>query len=295
MTVNLAELLPQIVTLADEAGAVIMDHYRGDIEVKTKADASPVTAADEASEAVILEGLARLTQAIPVVAEEKVAAGDIPDLDAGPFWLVDPLDGTKEFIRRNGEFTVNIALIGSEGPILGVVLAPARERAWWGAKDLGASVRDADGKVTPIQVRPAPAEGLTAMVSRSHSDADTEAFLDTADVIERISAGSSLKFCLVAEGRADLYPRFGPTMEWDVAAGHAVLLAAGGQVTTLDGEPLPLSKAGFSQHRLHRESGMTSLWMGPFSRSLIEQSHALLQGGRLATQALEVAKALPVS
>ena len=117
MTVNLAELLPQIVTLADEAGAVIMDHYRRKIGVKTKADASPVTAADEASEAVILEGLASLAPAIPVVAEEKVAAGDIPDLDAGPFWLVDPLDGTTEFISKIGEFTVNMALIGSEGPV----------------------------------------------------------------------------------------------------------------------------------------------------------------------------------
>lgn len=245
MTVNLAELLPQIVALADKAGAVIMDHYRRDFGVKTKADASPVTAADEASEAVILEGLARLTPGLPVVAEEKVAAGNIPDLDAGPFWLVDPLDGTKEFISKNGEFTVNIALVSSEGPILGVVLAPARERAWWGAKDLGANVRDADGKVAPIKVRPTPAGGLTAVVSRSHSDADTEAFLDKTGVVERISAGSSLKFCLVAEGKADLYPRFGPTMEWDVAAGHAVLLAAGGRVTMLDGGPFLYRKPDF--------------------------------------------------
>ena len=245
MTINPADLLPEIVALADQAGAVIMDHYRGDIEVKTKADASPVTAADEAGEAVILEGLAKLAPSIPVVAEEKVAAGDIPDLDAGPFWLVDPLDGTKEFISKNGEFTVNIALIGSDGPILGVVLAPAREKAWWGQQGAGAYMRDPNGQVTPIQVRPAPAGGLTAVASRSHSDAETEAFLDKAGVIERLSAGSSLKFCLVAEGKADLYPRFGPTMEWDVAAGHAVLLAAGGHVTTLDGAPFIYRKADF--------------------------------------------------
>jgi 3'(2'), 5'-bisphosphate nucleotidase len=239
------DLLPEIVALADRAGAVIMDHYRGDILVRTKADASPVTAADEAGEAVILEGLARLAPAIPVVAEEKVAAGDVPDLDAGPFWLVDPLDGTKEFISKNGEFTVNIALIDSSGPLLGVVVAPARDKAWWGCRGHGAYVRAADGRATPIQVRPAPARGLTAVASRSHSDAETEKFLDDAGVTERISAGSSLKFCLVAEGRADLYPRFGPTMEWDVAAGHAVLLAAGGHVTTLEGAPFLYRKPDF--------------------------------------------------
>lgn len=245
MTLDLAALLPEIVTLADQAGAVIMDHYRGDIEVKTKADASPVTAADEAGEAVILAGLAKLAPTIPVVAEEKAAAGDIPDLDAGPFWLVDPLDGTKEFISKNGEFTVNIALIGKDGPLLGVVLAPAREKAWWGCRGHGAHMRNANGPATPIQVRPAPAGGLTGVASRSHSDADTDAFLDKAGVTERISAGSSLKFCLVAEGKADLYPRFGPTMEWDVAAGHAVLLAAGGHVTTLDGAPFVYRKPDF--------------------------------------------------
>jgi 3'(2'), 5'-bisphosphate nucleotidase len=245
MNSNLSDLLPDIVALADRAGAVIMEHYRGEVEVKTKADASPVTAADEAGEAVILEGLATLTPAIPVVAEEKVAAGDIPDLDAGPFWLVDPLDGTKEFISKNGEFTVNIALIGNEGPVLGVVLAPARERAWWGLLGAGAYVRDADGQATPIQVRTAPARGLTAVASRSHSDAATEAFLDKVGATERMSAGSSLKFCLVAEGKADIYPRFGPTMEWDVAAGHAVLVAAGGHVTTLDGAPFVYRKPDF--------------------------------------------------
>jgi len=245
MSLDLKELLPEIVALADRAGAVIMDHYRGDIEVKTKADASPVTAADEAGEAVILEGLAKLAPSIPVVAEEKVAAGDIPDLDAGPFWLVDPLDGTKEFISKNGEFTVNIALIGSEGPIMGVVLAPAREKAWWGRQGAGAHMRDPEGQINSIKVRPAPAGGLTAVASRSHSDAETEKFLDEVGATERMSAGSSLKFCLVAEGRADIYPRFGPTMEWDVAAGHAVLLAAGGHVTTLDGDPFLYRKPDF--------------------------------------------------
>ncbi|MGI9437083.1 MAG: 3'(2'),5'-bisphosphate nucleotidase CysQ, partial [Geminicoccaceae bacterium] len=195
--------------------------------------------------AVILEGLARLAPGIPVVAEEKVAAGDIPEIGDGRFWLVDPLDGTKEFISKNGEFTVNIALVDNEGPVLGVVLAPARERAWWGLRGRGAHMRDASGEISAISVRPAPAQGLTAVASRSHADAATEDFLDKIGATERISAGSSLKFCLVAEGKADIYPRFGPTMEWDVAAGHAVLLAAGGHVTTLDGAVFSYRKPAF--------------------------------------------------
>ncbi len=239
------DLLAEIVALADRAGAVIMEHYCGEIDVKTKSDASPVTAADEAGEAVILEGLSKLAPEIPVVAEEKVAAGDVPEVGDGRFWLVDPLDGTKEFISKNGEFTVNIALIDAEGPQMGVVLAPARNKAWWGWRGHGAHMRDEGGNVKKIQVRPTPAEGLTAVASRSHSDEATEKFLDEVGASERISAGSSLKFCLVAEGRADIYPRFGPTMEWDVAAGHAVLLAAGGHVTTLDGAPFLYRKPDF--------------------------------------------------
>jgi 3'(2'), 5'-bisphosphate nucleotidase len=242
---DLDRLLPEIVTLADRAGAVILEHYHGDVAVRAKADASPVTAADEAAEAVILAHLANLTPAIPVVAEETVAAGHVPEIDDGPFWLVDPLDGTKEFLSRNGEFTVNIALIEGREPILGAVLAPARAEAWWGARGKGATARDADGGTRAISVRKAPARGLVAVASRSHRDAETEAFLDQAGVGKCISAGSSLKFCLVAEGKADLYPRFGRTMEWDVAAGHAVLAAAGGRVTTRDGAPFLYRKPGF--------------------------------------------------
>lgn len=251
------DLLPEIVALADQAGAVIMEHYRGEIEVKTKADASPVTVADEAGEAVILEGLARLAPDIPVVAEEKVAAGDIPELDDGPFWLVDPLDGTKEFISKNGEFTVNIALIDQDGPLMGVVLAPAREKSWWGWRGHGAHMRSPDGSAKKIQVRPTPpsGSGLTAVASRSHSDEATERYLDEVGATDRLSAGSSLKFCLVAEGKADIYPRFGPTMEWDVAAGHAVLLAAGGRVTTLEGQPFLYRKIDFRNTGFIARSG----------------------------------------
>jgi 3'(2'), 5'-bisphosphate nucleotidase len=240
-----ARLLPEIVKLAEQAAAVILDHYRDDAAVRLKADASPVTAADEAAEAVILAGLASLTPSIPVVAEETVAAGRIPDIGGGPFWLVDPLDGTKEFISRNGEFTVNIALIEGREPALGVVLAPALGKVWLGARGHGAMVLDGeDAAPRRIAVRPKPARPV-AVASRSHSDPQTEAFLDEAGVAERISAGSSLKFCLVAEGKADLYPRFGRTMEWDTAAGHAVLSAAGGRVTTRDGAPFLYRKPGF--------------------------------------------------
>jgi 3'(2'), 5'-bisphosphate nucleotidase len=238
-------LLPEIVALADRAGAVILEHYQGDVAVRAKADASPVTAADEAAEAVILARLAELTPEVPVVAEERVAAGHVPDVDAGVFWLVDPLDGTKEFVNRKGEFTVNIALIEGREPILGVVLAPALRQAWWGARGKGAKARDAAGHTHKIAARKAPAGGLVAIASRSHRDADTQAFLDQAGITECISAGSSLKFCLVAEGKADLYPRFGRTMEWDTAAGHAVLSAAGGRVTTRDGAPFLYRKPGF--------------------------------------------------
>ena len=239
-----AHLLPEIVALAERAGAVILEHYRNGAEVRTKADASPVTIADEAAEAVILAGLAKLTPETLVVAEETVAGGHVPELDERPFWLVDPLDGTKEFISRNGEFTVNIALIEGREPVLGVVLAPALGKVWWGARGRGSMTRNG-GAARIIAARARPATGAVAVASRSHSDAATEAFLDREGVAERISAGSSLKFCLVAEGRADLYPRFGPTMEWDTAAGHAVLSAAGGRVTTMDGEPFLYRKPAF--------------------------------------------------
>jgi len=237
-------LLPEIVTLAERAGAVILEHYREGVAVRAKADASPVTVADEAAEAVILAGLAELTPEIPVVAEETVAGGHVPELDEQPFWLVDPLDGTKEFLSRNGEFTVNIALIEGPEPVLGVVLAPALGQVWWGAQGHGAMTRNG-GAAHVIAVRRWPAAGGVAVASRSHSDAETEAFLDREGVAERISAGSSLKFCLVAEGKADIYPRFGPTMEWDTAAGHAVLAAAGGRVTTRNGEAFLYRKPGF--------------------------------------------------
>ncbi len=245
-----ADLLDQLATLARQAGAVVMDVYATDFAVHGKGDASPVTDADQRAEAVILAGLAALAPGIPVVAEESVAAGRVPDVSAGRFWLVDPLDGTREFVSRNGEFTVNIALIDQGVPVLGVVLAPAvggaTGRLFAGAAGLGAWVDDAQGR-RPMHCRAAPAEGLTVLASRSHGDAAAlDAFLAGRRVARLANAGSSLKLCLLAEGAADLYPRHGRTMEWDIAAGHAVLAAAGGQVWLIDGSaPLAYGKPGF--------------------------------------------------
>jgi 3'(2'), 5'-bisphosphate nucleotidase len=238
-------LLPKVVAIAERAGALVMEHYAGGTTaVSTKADSSPVTAADEAGEAAILAALRELTPNVPIVAEEAVARGELPEVGDGPFWLVDPLDGTKEFISRNGEFTVNIGLVEDRRPILGVVLAPAKGLAWWGAAGQGACRREG-GAVSGIRARPRPGQGAVAVASRSHRDAETDAWLMGQGIEDTVSAGSSLKFCLVAEGRADVYPRFGPTMEWDTAAGDAVLRAAGGRVLTTAGEPFLYVKPGF--------------------------------------------------
>ena len=247
---NSAEMLEHLACLARQAGAVVMAVYATDFSVRGKGDASPVTEADERAEAVILAGLAQLAPGIPVVAEESVAAGSIPDVSGGRFWLVDPLDGTKEFVSRNGEFTVNIALIDQGRPVVGVVLAPAvggpAGRLFAGAAGHGAWVEDDQGR-RAIYCRPAPAEGLTVVASRSHGDAAAlDAFLAGRRVAALTNAGSSLKLCLLAEGAADLYPRHGRTMEWDIAAGHAVLAAAGGEVWLIDGSaPLGYGKPGF--------------------------------------------------
>ncbi len=227
------------------AGDAIMKIYESDFEVRTKDDESPVTAADEAGEKIILEHLARLTPDTPVVAEESVSAGRIPDISGGRYWLVDPLDGTKEFVSRNGEFTVNIGLIEDRRPVMGVVFAPARERLFYAAGPGRAFVEEGASTARPIGVRAAAKDGLTVVASRSHRDAKTDEYLEQFKINELKSAGSSLKFCLVAAGEADLYPRLGRTMEWDTAAGHAVLRAAGGRVETLDGEEFLYGKPGF--------------------------------------------------
>jgi 3'(2'), 5'-bisphosphate nucleotidase len=227
--------------LAEAAAREIMRIYAGDLVVHDKADKSPLTEADGAAEAIILAGLRQLTPDAVIIAEEEVASGRVPTLNDRPFWLVDPLDGTKEFIKRNGEFTVNIALIEDGRPTLGIVLAPATGTLWRGAAGLGADKRVGSGAFQPITTRPAPAEGLTACGSRSHgSEDDLERWFreNKLNVTNRVPAGSSLKFCLVAEGKADIYPRFAPTCEWDTAAGQGVLEAAGGEVVTTDNRSL---------------------------------------------------------
>jgi 3'(2'), 5'-bisphosphate nucleotidase len=236
----LADLLP----LIRAAGQVVMAIYATDFEVEIKGDDSPVTAADQRAEEVIFAGLKRIAPSLPVVAEEAASEGCIPDVGAC-FWLVDPIDGTKEFVNRNGEFTVNIALIRERRPALGLVYAPAIGRLFWGAEGLGAWVEDADGRRS-IRTREVPEDGLTVVGSRWHGDdAAVDAYLGERKIVARKTVGSSLKLCLVAEGAADVYPRFGRTMEWDIAAGDAVLRAAGGEVRTMAGDDLAYAKPGF--------------------------------------------------
>ena len=240
-----------MIVAALEAGRAAHRIYQGAFEVKAKADDTPVTCADHAAEEIILRHLARHAPQLPVVAEEQAAAGTIPAVGA-EFVLVDPLDGTKEFIHRRGDFTVNIALIRAGVPALGVVYAPASGELF--AADVGAGharqakLDPADpiaAGLQPIHVRERPAAGLTAVASRSHRTPETDAYLARYAVADLVAVGSSLKFCLVASGKADLYPRLGPTMEWDTAAGHAVLSAAGGQVAGPDGQPLRYGKPQF--------------------------------------------------
>lgn len=245
------QLFEAMVAATVEAGRIVHDIYHGEFAVASKSDSSPVTEADQVAEAVILERLATAAPKIPVVAEEAVAAGHVPTV-RDEFFLVDPLDGTKEFIQRRGDFTVNIALVRGGVPVLGVVYAPAKNSLFAGDVSARSAFRS-DQKpdsmdVAPrraIQVRPVPAAGIVAVSSRSHSTPETEQYLNNYRVLDRVSVGSSLKFCLVAAGEADLYPRLGTTMEWDTAAGHAVLLAAGGGVWAPGGVPLRYGKPGF--------------------------------------------------
>ena len=238
--------LATLIAIALEGGREVMAVYGTEFAAETKADASPVTEADLRCERVILDRLAEAAPGIPVVAEEAVAAGRVPD-SSETFFLVDPLDGTKEFVKRNGDFTVNIALVEKGVPVMGVVYAPAVGQLWAGAKGEGAFRADvADhvaGRLEPIAARMAP-NALIAVGSRSHGSAETADWLSRFTVERFVSRGSSLKFCLLASGEADIYPRLGRTMEWDTAAGDAVLRAAGGLVTTLDGAPLAYDKRG---------------------------------------------------
>ncbi len=241
----IAEVFAQ---LALEAAVTVMQVYDTDCHARHKADHSPVCDADEYAEAVILAGLATQLPQLPVIAEEAAARGHKPPC-GGSFILVDPVDGTREFLSHNGEFTINIGLILGSTPCAGAVYAPALNRLWMaGEKAFSCTVSPGmalppPGERTPMHVRAHPDSGWTALASRSHADPQTDAFLAALPISERRSAGSSLKFCFIAEGTADIYPRFGNTMEWDTAAGDAILRAAGGVVLDAEGVPLRYGKA----------------------------------------------------
>ncbi len=252
--INIADV---IVALAREGGHAIMQVYATDFETRAKDDASPVTEADLAADRVIVAGLERAFPDIPIVTEERTESHDVAA--AGKrFFLVDPLDGTKEFVKRGGDFTVNIALIEEGVPVRGVVFAPAQERLFWTADDGTAWLQDGNDTPRQMHVRTPDNTALNVVASKSHRDAATDEYIARYAVADFKSAGSSLKFCLLAAGEADLYPRLGRTMEWDTAAGHAVLRAAGGIVDSCFGGNLSYGKSGFENpHFIAYSKGVT--------------------------------------
>jgi len=252
-----ATLLDDLAEAAREAGEAILEIVRRGFDVERKGDSSPVTEADRAAELIVLAALARAAPGVPVIAEEEVAAGRIP-AHGETFFLVDPLDGTKEFVRGGDDYTVNIALVEGLAPKLGVVFAPATARLHGGIVGTGAWLEQGQGR-KPIQARQR-GELMRAVASKSHLNQATIDYLAAAvGTCDYVSVGSSLKFCIVAEGGADIYPRAAPTSEWDTAAGHAVLLAAGGLVDGIDGQPLRYGKRAF----LNRGFVATSGWKPP--------------------------------
>ena len=257
-------LLDDIAEAAREAGEAILEVVRRGFDVERKGDSSPVTEADRAAELIVLAALARAAPGVPVIAEEEVAAGRIP-AHGDTFFLVDPLDGTKEFVRGGDDYTVNIALVEKLTPKLGVVFAPATKRLHGGIVGSGAWLDEGKGR-GPIQTRQRRG-ATTAVASKSHLNQATIDYLEAAaGKCDYVSVGSSLKFCIVAEGGADIYPRAAPTSEWDTAAGHAVLLAAGGLVDGIDGQALRYGKRAF----LNRGFVATSGWKPPALEPYLE-------------------------
>jgi 3'(2'), 5'-bisphosphate nucleotidase len=255
-------LLNELAEAAREAGEAILAIVRRGFEIESKQDTSPVTEADRAAELIILAALARAAPGVPVIAEEEVAAGRIPAHD-DVYFLVDPLDGTKEFIRGGDDYTVNIGLIAGGAPRLGVVYAPASGRLHGGIVGDGAWLEEGGGRRT-IRTRFKSSE-ITAVASKSHLNQATIDYLEAAvGACAYVSVGSSLKFCIVAEGNADIYPRAAPTSEWDTAAGHAVLLAAGGLVDGPDGAPLRYGKRAFLNRAFVATAGWKAPRLGPF-------------------------------
>jgi 3'(2'), 5'-bisphosphate nucleotidase len=231
-------LIDPVVALAEEAGRAVLEVYSSDFEVQSKEDNSPLTQADLASHHCIVAGLEVLTPGMPIISEES----GLPEFEERSqwdrYWLIDPLDGTKEFVNRNGEFTVNIALIDNQKPVFGVVHVPIQDKTYVGCEGYGAERRNPDGSAESISVSAASARSVRIVGSRSHRGASLDAYLENLGEYDMIPMGSSLKFCVIAEGGADLYPRLGLTSEWDTAAAQAVVEQAGGQVVTLDGKPM---------------------------------------------------------
>jgi 3'(2'), 5'-bisphosphate nucleotidase len=242
MTTDPNKLLLDVTALAREAGRAILEVYASSFSVQEKADSSPLTEADLRSEKLILAGLRRIAPEIPVLSEETGQSAWSVRRNWSRLWVVDPLDGTKEFVQRNGEFTVNIALVDNHRPVLGIVHAPALERDYFACEGIGAFRSDAQSAGRPIRVARRGSGAVRVVGSRSHRGSSLDAFLSRVGVHELVEVGSSLKLCLVAEGSADVYPRLGPTCEWDTAAGQCVLEQAGGQVLKLDGEPLEYNR-----------------------------------------------------
>ncbi len=272
MSFDHARLAEELSEAAREAGEAILTIVRRGFEVESKRDTSPVTEADRAAELIILAALARAAPGVPVIAEEEVAAGRIP-AHGDTYFLVDPLDGTKEFIRGGDDYTVNIGLIEGGTPSLGVVYSPARGTLHGGVVGAGAWIEDSEGR-RGIQTRER-GETLVAVASKSHFTQNTADYLEAAvGLCEHLGIGSSLKFCVVAEGLADIYPRLSPTSEWDTAAGHAVLLAAGGRVDGLDGTSLRYGKTAF----LNRAFVATAGWEPPAISPYLED---FAGGGKL--------------
>ena len=245
MNPDLRELLEAATAAAREASTAILDVYATAFDVREKSDASPVTEADERAEAIIIAALARAAPGIPAIGEEMVSAAGAP-APTLYYWLIDPVDGTREFVARNGEFTTNIGLVEGTRPVLGVIHVPVKNITYAGAGPGTATRQIGDAAPTSISANAVPATGAIVTHSRSHSDsARLNTYLATLNQPKTLISGSAVKFCLLAEGTADLYPRFGPTSEWDTAAGQAILEAAGGSVTTLDGAPLGYAKPGY--------------------------------------------------
>jgi len=231
-------LIDPVVALAIEAGQAILKVYASDFDVQSKDDRSPLTQADLAAHRCIVAGLKALTPGMPIISEESGLPGFSERGRWDRYWLVDPLDGTREFVNRNGEFTVNIALIDHHVPVFGVVHVPVQEKTYIGCEGYGAERRDADGSAKKIAVAQVSLNPVRVVGSRSHRGASLDAWLEKLGECDMVPMGSSLKFCVIAEGGADVYPRLGPTSEWDTAAAQAVVEQAGGRVVTLDGKPM---------------------------------------------------------